>query len=420
MVTVRLVSDNEQLHRDCRQILPELLGDGWRLVWGLDGERETADLVVWDCASATASDFSGAARVARNVFLVTDEHLPRLCRRLLIPNVLLQPADRATLKEFLAAAVHSPDKNECGGDSRRPERDALLQCLLLAEFKLERTDLEQCNFLSRALYDFRVPLTVLQGYCDLLLEECLGSLNADQRDTLRQMQGSIRRLSALSTAVFNLSVGGLGEPELRIQKGDIVAVLGQAVYELTAGAEARQIDIVLRAGDPPASMFFDAGHVEQVLLWLLRNACNFTSPGGSIVVRGYPVRWHGDSAGTPAEEGSARGEEPNAYRIDISDNGPALPPEQNQAVFRPFSSYSGSQDRSGPGLGLATSRMIAAAHGGAIFAQSDEEYTTFSMVLPFFWPKNAKLHPPEPSIQPVAAPLVGEAWNERDRERNAR
>ncbi|WP_343527548.1 HAMP domain-containing sensor histidine kinase [Sphingomonas sp.] len=51
-----------------------------------------------------------------------------------------------------------------------------------------------------------------------------------------------------------------------------------------------------------------------------------------------------------------------ALSIDITDNGPGVPPEQASVIFRPFATTKAS----GTGIGLSLARQIAQAHGGTL------------------------------------------------------
>jgi two-component system clock-associated histidine kinase SasA len=73
---------------------------------------------------------------------------------------------------------------------------------------------------------------------------------------------------------------------------------------------------------------------------------------------------------------------PNSYRIDIRDSGPQIPAEYIGKIFEEYTSYVGSQDRSGGGLGLAICRMIIHAHEGRVWMENTEYGPMFSFVLP--------------------------------------
>ena len=74
---------------------------------------------------------------------------------------------------------------------------------------------------------------------------------------------------------------------------------------------------------------------------------------------------------------------PNSFRVDIRDSGPGVPMDHIEKIFEEYTSYSGGQDRSGGGLGLAICKFILNLHQGQVWAESGPEGSTFSFVLPF-------------------------------------
>jgi two-component system osmolarity sensor histidine kinase EnvZ len=54
--------------------------------------------------------------------------------------------------------------------------------------------------------------------------------------------------------------------------------------------------------------------------------------------------------------------------VTVDDDGPGIPPDQREAVFRPFYRLDSARnaDGGGSGLGLAISRDIAMSHGGDV------------------------------------------------------
>src|ERR1035437_7374218 len=86
----------------------------------------------------------------------------------------------------------------------------------------------------------------------------------------------------------------------------------------------------------------------------------------------------------PMERRVRKSEIPNSFRLDIKDSGPAIPTALLPLIFEEYTSYSGPEDRSGAGLGLAICRTIARATPGNIWAAgSDIGGAMFSVVLPF-------------------------------------
>src|SRR5258708_27231423 len=57
--------------------------------------------------------------------------------------------------------------------------------------------------------------------------------------------------------------------------------------------------------------------------------------------------------------------------------------ENLEKIFEEYNSYSGGQDGSGGGLGLAICKFILNLHQGQVWAESGGNGSTFSFVLPF-------------------------------------
>jgi signal transduction histidine kinase len=202
------------------------------------------------------------------------------------------------------------------------------------------------------------------------------------------MQHSVKRLSGLANAMFELSAGRQSKQELEVREGDVEYSINQAIHEVAQYAQQKQIRISATVGRPSQPFSFDAGKIEQVLINLLENACKFTPKQGSVEVSAYPVAWEYSAGGcsqsvTRSFGSASEALASNAYRIDVHDSGSGIPAEHIDSIFEEYTTYSGSRDRSGGGLGLAICRMIIEAHHGALWAESGATGAQFSLVLPF-------------------------------------
>jgi len=111
----------------------------------------------------------------------------------------------------------------------------------------------------------------------------------------------------------------------------------------------------------------DFDRLEQVMNNLLDNALRYTPPGGMVRV-------------------GCRDLQPGTLQVTVSDSGPGIPATELPHLFERFYRGGGNQGtggRKGYGLGLAISREIVRAHGGEIWAASEEGHgTTFVFTLP--------------------------------------
>jgi signal transduction histidine kinase len=116
--------------------------------------------------------------------------------------------------------------------------------------------------------------------------------------------------------------------------------------------------VLLRSTIPPGEncqVLADARRLKQVLLNLLSNAVKYNRPGGTAIVA------CGRTEALPTA----------SYRISVSDTGLGLSAEQLGRLFTPFDRLGVEQSGvEGTGLGLAYSKSMVTAMGGAIGVES--------------------------------------------------
>lgn len=386
-MTIHLVAPDEEFVALCKGILTNIPEGGrCRVLATVDSEDAEcdADLHIWNFHPGVALPERVNWNPLRHIFVVDRNHIDLLQEQTgtAEANVLLKPVGPGTLTTFLAAAI-------CSGAAKslRAERDEILQCLIQTNLKLQEYDHQRTAFLSRAIHDFRAPLTALSGYCGLLLSEPLGPLTASQNEVLRRMQKSAKRLSRMASAMFELSVGRNSERRPDLQPGDIRESLQQTLYEIAPFADEKSISIAADL-EPADGLYFEAGQIEQVLINILDNACRFTPRAGSIEIRGYPHFWERRAANRGhamcGERRVRTRRGPNSYRVDIADSGAPIPEEHLESIFEEYTSYAGGCDRSGGGLGLAISKRIITQHHGRIWAENRDPGPVFSLILPTY------------------------------------
>jgi signal transduction histidine kinase len=386
--TICIFSRDIQLLELCHEAVRSLglAGNEIILLDPSHSESVAADLLVWD--------IDGAARPLRiqthavnqeQLFLVRRKDLSEFLTKMPLGagSTLLKPINRRTLQIFVEQVVArrtdrtalSEQMNLTSAES--PAHD-VLQCLLMANLKLQEYDQDRTNFLARAVHDFRAPLMAASGYCSILLEKSMGPLNHNQADVVRRIQHSVEKLTRMAAGMLELSVGKhvTRVPDLR--ESSLENSITTAIHEIEPLVRDKQITLSVNMNDSEAPLYFEPQQIEQVIVNLLENACKFTPKGGTIEIRGYPACSSAYSSHAEARDIAHL----NAYRVDVSDSGSGILPEHLENVFEEYTSYGGSQDRSGGGLGLAICKMILLAHRGRIWAENSSSGARISFVLP--------------------------------------
>jgi signal transduction histidine kinase len=381
--TISLVSRDLQLLELCREAVRRLSleRNDVALLDPDQAQSVGADLLVWDIDKPNWRP--RPRTVAANqeqLFLVSRKDLTEFLTRMPFGagSTLLKPLNSRTLQIFVEQVVaRKRDRVSASTDSAASD---VLQCLLMANLKLQEYDHDRSNFLARAVHDFRTPLMAASGYCSILLEQTIGPLSDDQADLLRRIRHSVEKLGRMAAEMLELSAGRhiTRLPDLR--ESSIETSITAALHEIEPLARDKQITLSVHLSDPEARLYLEPQQIEQVIVNLLENACKFTPKGGAIEVRGYPA----DSSDNAFQvEGQDVPQAyPNSYRVDVSDTGSGILPEHLENVFEEYTSYGGSHDRSGGGLGLAICKMILSAHRGKIWAENTASGARISFVLP--------------------------------------
>src|SRR5215467_8155810 len=276
---VKLVSEDRDLYKLCREILAGVSAHHRAIsVVGVDSADTESDIWLWDFHPGMSFPGHAGGCPSRHLFLVHRKDLPAFHEKSqgAEANILLKPVTRAALGTFLGLAVSAYEDRISVASSLRADRDAMLQCLIQTNLRLQEYDQDRTSFLARAVHDFRAPLTAISGYCGLLLGAPLGPLNDSQTEVLQRMQHSAGRLLRMANAMFELSVGRHVKRVPGLQRGDIRVSLDQALHEIAPFSDEKRLSITMELEPHDDRLFFDRGQIEQVFVNILDNACKFT------------------------------------------------------------------------------------------------------------------------------------------------
>jgi signal transduction histidine kinase len=119
--------------------------------------------------------------------------------------------------------------------------------------------------------------------------------------------------------------------------------------------------VVREYDDNIPKMTVRGSELNQVWTNLITNAIDAMSGKGTLRIR------------------TAR--EPNCALVEVTDDGPGIPPDIRDRVFDPF--FTTKSVNKGTGIGLDVVARIVANHGGQVTFDSHPGRTTFSVRIPY-------------------------------------
>jgi two-component system sensor histidine kinase KdpD len=267
------------------------------------------------------------------------------------PRWLLIPEQRQQLDTFAALAAIALE--------RVHYIDVAQNALISIESERLRNSL-----LAALSHDLRTPLTSLVALAESLADS-QPPLTEGQRAMTQALRDESVRMSKLVANLLDMARIQSGDVKFNLQWQAVEEVVGSSLRACRAALVNHRV--VTRVPAHLPLVHFDAVLIERVLCNLLENAGKYTPPGSTVTVS---AEQHG-----------------MWLNMKVADNGPGLPPGQQEAVFEKFTRGERESAKPGVGLGLAICRAIVEAHGGAIRALNPPEGgAAFVFTLPLGTP----------------------------------
>jgi PAS domain S-box-containing protein len=215
--------------------------------------------------------------------------------------------------------------------------------------EMRRADEIKTTFLTAVSHDIRTPLSTILGNA-LTLEggDRLGITEEERKQLIHSLAAKARRLNTIVTDLLDTErlARGVIEPKLQeIALGRLISLL---VWDSDAMA-GREVHVDTNS----VTAWIDPQMISRIVENLLMNAGRHTPPGSQVWVRVVPDGDH--------------------VVIAVEDDGPGIPEEHREAVFRPFEhGPMTSVHNPGVGIGLSLVARFAELHGGRAWVEERE------------------------------------------------
>lgn len=263
------------------------------------------------------------------------------------------------------------------------EQKATEALLREAKERAEAASEAKSNFLATMSHEIRTPLNGMLGVAQLL---GMSQLDAHQRRYVETLRSSGRTLANVIDDILDISRIEAGKLHLSPERVDICAWIAETLATFAELANAKSLSLSHEISVEAAeTRYFDPKRMAQVVGNLVSNAIKFTEAGHIKVRLSAPS--------------------PNWLRVEVSDTGIGISPEDQTKVFERFSQADMTSSRTyeGSGLGLAiVSELVGLADGKLGLDSEPGKGSTFWFEIPArqtarFQSEDTPTHPPLPS-----------------------
>ena len=221
--------------------------------------------------------------------------------------------------------------------------------------KMKELEKLRDDLMKMIVHDLKSPLTSVLATLEMLMEGDFGTLGEKQRAALGDAEGKAEDLLALIEDL--LEVRRIEEAALTLNLDSIApgALLTEIVHEWTHRFQQDRAEATIDAADDAPVFMADRQLMKRVIGNLIQNALTHSAHAVKLQLS---VRRDGDGV-----------------LFTVADNGPGIPPEYHEIIFRKFEQVrtpNMPRVRSS-GLGLAFCKLVVESHGGRIWVQSAGE-----------------------------------------------
>lgn len=229
------------------------------------------------------------------------------------------------------------------------------------------TELRNMQTMRRELvgnisHELRTPIAGIKAMAETLLNGAIDDKGA-ARDFISRIESEADRLAQMVAELTQLSRIESGQAELKLEPVNIDMLIDNAIAELTPLAERQQVTLLKESVQNLPAVQADKDRIRQTVINLIHNAIKFNKPGGKVTV--------------------STGYDNNSVKVSVADTGIGISKDDLPHVFERFYKADEARTGGGSGLGLAIAKHTVQAHGGEIYARSEEgKGSTFTFTLP--------------------------------------
>ncbi|MFY9173831.1 MAG: HAMP domain-containing sensor histidine kinase [Peptococcia bacterium] len=229
--------------------------------------------------------------------------------------------------------------------------------------KLRQLETTRSEMLAGVTHELKTPVTAISGLLQAVRDKVVTGEEAEE--FLEICSKETERLQKMVEDLLDYNSLTTGAIKVQKENHNLNKLVAEIIYQWQLGNEEKRVIFKTDFPEQAVNLDTDAMRLQQIIYNLLNNAVQSMREGdkGEIEIK-LEV----------AEDN---------VKIDIRDNGPGIPPEEQELIFERYFRGAAKKDQvRGLGLGLSFSKMIARAMGGDLFLQnSSPQGSVFTIIL---------------------------------------
>lgn len=228
--------------------------------------------------------------------------------------------------------------------------------------RLRELEAEKKTFLRHVSHELKTPLSAIREGSELLREQVVGPLNADQNEIAQILHANCNHLQRLIEDLLNFNLAETRHAPMQWEELYFNEIVNQVIQQHKPAIMKKQIELKLSV--PAIPLRGDRDKLAIVIDNLVSNAVKYTPAHGRIAL-------------------TAR-EQDASVVLDVVDTGPGIDTPERDRVFEPFfqGKHQAHGSIKGTGLGLAIAKEYVSAHRGTLQVIGDARGAHLRVVLP--------------------------------------
>ncbi len=228
------------------------------------------------------------------------------------------------------------------------------------------------DFVATVSHELRTPLTSIIGFSELMAEEQVGPLSAEQKEYALQIYRKGKDLLNLINDILDTGRLEEGKIAFRFKSIDMREILNDVKFS-TRHVTNVEPNLQISLPENLPKIEADRDKLLQIMTNIVSNAIKFSQPGSPVRIEIKPI------------SGRRETDHSDLLQVSVSDEGIGVPEEAHQRIFEQFFQVDQGPSRPyhGAGLGLFISKSMVELHGGKIWLDSlPGKGSTFHFTIP--------------------------------------